>query len=79
VSHSIEVIPAVAAYFGADVSPVIEQEYRVSRGWVVTGFNKRVSRAWLRKLRREGVTSVALRHGARLADFTVTELLSSGF
>ena len=77
-SHSIEPIPVVAQYFDdPQAKPVIEQEYVPGRGWRDTGYNKRVSKAWLRKLRQEGVTSVALEYGGRVADFRVDELLAS--
>lgn len=71
--------------------PIIEQEFRLSnpdralpdlgygrRQWVTTGYRKRVSISWLRKLRAQGVTHVALRHGSRLADFSVAELIRGG-
>lgn len=62
-------------YGGRPDHPVIIQEFRPGRGWITTGFRKRVSGAWLRKLRREGVTHVALAAQGRRADFTVAELL----
>lgn len=83
VSGHQAIVPEVArAYFeryvpygGRPDHPVIIQEFRPGRGWITTGFRKRVSGAWLRKLRREGVTHVALAAQGRRADFTVAELL----
>lgn len=77
-SHSIAPIPVVETYFSQPgATPVIEQEFYPGVGWVTQRYQKRVSKAWLLKLRRAGVTSVALRLNGRLADFTVTELLRS--
>jgi hypothetical protein len=74
-------VPAAAAtYFGISTRPyfhehpIVEQEFRPGRGWRTTGFRKRVSPSWVRKLRAAGVTHVALRHAGRLADFRVEEL-----
>lgn len=60
-------------------APTVAQVfYPDGRGWVPQrGYTKRVSASWLRKLRREGATAVALRCGARVADFTITEALST--
>jgi hypothetical protein len=75
-SRTTQPIPLVSDYFGDSDAPIITAEFRPGRGWVRTSFKKRVSRAWLRKLRAEGVTHVALtaREG-RTADFAVAELL----
>lgn len=81
-SGQAEVPSVVAAYFGpmddcrAD-HPVVAQKYVPGRGWVsCAGYRKRVSRSWVRKLRREeGVTHVALQRGRRIADFSVAEAL----
>lgn len=56
--------------------PVVAQTFAPGRGWKTTSYRKRVSASWLRKLRAEGVTAVGLRSGARLADFTIDEVLS---
>lgn len=58
-----------------DEHPIITRVYRPERGWVLTGYRKRVSGAWVRKLRAEGVASVELTAGGRRADFTIAELL----
>lgn len=78
-SRKIKSIPALAEYFGTTESPVIRAEFRPDAGWYYTGWNKRVSASWLRKLRAEGVTgvSVAMRDEQRAADFSITELLAS--
>lgn len=75
-THQATVPPAAARYFGREAEhPIVEQEFRPGRGWVTTGYRKRVSGAWIRKRRAAGVAHVALRSGARLADFRVEELL----
>lgn len=74
-SNAIQPIPVVTSYFGEVCAPLIGQTFTPGRGWRRYTFNKRVSRAWVRKLKDEGVTSVALAHAGRLADFTVAELL----
>lgn len=71
----------VAKYFGPDSKtrqghPIITQVFTPGKGWKRTGFNKKVSVSWLKKLRREdGVTSVSLTCNGRTADFTVRELV----
>jgi len=74
-SYSIQPIPLVASYFGEPCAPVIAQTFKPGQGWKRYTFAKRVSRSWVRKLKAQGITSVALAHNGRLADFTVTELL----
>jgi hypothetical protein len=70
---------AMLSDYCGDGNPVIVETFTPGRGWVRAGWRKRVSRSWLRKLRREqGVTEVALDVGGRVADFRVSELLSSG-
>lgn len=68
----------IQQYFGSRADwPVIEQEFHPDQGWVSRPrWRKKVTQSWLRKLRREGVTLVALRSGARSADFGVSELLA---
>lgn len=66
-------IKMLADYCG-DGNPVIVEEF--NRRWCRTGFRKRASRSWLRKLRREGATHVAVDVGGRVADFSIAELLS---
>lgn len=73
--------------------PIVEQEYRseprgirtrqglvtIPAGWKTIGnYRKRISVAWATKLKREGVTRVALRCGGRLADFSVDEIIRGG-
>jgi hypothetical protein len=84
-----QVPPAVAAYFGTDAygfplgegiaanrrHPIIVQHFTPEKGWKRHPIRKRVSVSWLRKLRAEGVTDVALSSGGRTADFRVAELL----
>lgn len=72
----------VAEYFGPESTtreghPIITQVFTAEKGWKRTGFNKKVSRSWLDKLRAEGVTSVSLTSNGRTADFTVRELLAT--
>lgn len=76
-------VPAIAAsYFGISrthgdpaVHPVIEQVFTDGRGWRRLGYRKRVSLNAARQLRKDGVSSVSLRCGARLADFRIQELV----
>jgi hypothetical protein len=83
VSHQAQVPILVAAYFGGHYDggfaytrhPIITQEFHPGRGWVTTNYRKRVSVAWLRKLKAQGVTGVALTCDGRRADFTITEIL----
>ena len=77
-SHSIEPIPAVARYFGdSEATPIVTAEFTPGRGWRTTGYAKRISGAWARKLRSEGVTHVSLTEGGRSADFSIEEILRS--
>jgi len=89
-SRSAEVPAAVTrAYPGLDHRPIIaEVVHPDGRGWLtlrgrtlevdrlVKGtYRKRISRSYARKLRRDGVTAVALDlGGGRVADFTTAEL-----
>lgn len=76
-SRQIQPIPFIVEYFGSTESPIVTQEYRPGKGWVRTNFRKRISASWARKLKGEGVTSVALTLGERTADFQIEELLNS--
>jgi len=74
-------VPTVAAdYFGLPPLPdrhnrvTIAATFTPGRGWVRYPGRKRVSGSWVRKLRREGVTDLALAYGGRVADFTAREL-----
>jgi hypothetical protein len=80
----VKPVPALAEYIGARSSeaglnvgnPIIVQEFVPGRGWQDTGWRKRASVSWLRKLRREGVTSVGVyTPWGSVADFAVAELL----
>lgn len=75
-----QVPPPVKRYFAHDEHPIIIQEFTPGKGWVRTNFKKRVSRSWVRKLKAQGVTAVALngkdKNGQEVvADFTVKEIL----
>lgn len=77
-SRAIRPIPIAESYFGSGSdTPIIAQEFRRGNGWVRQTHRKKVSAAWLRKLRREGVTHVALTTEGRTADFSIEELLGS--
>jgi|SRR5882724_12289142 len=80
-THRSQVPALVAAYFGISIlgidgHPLITSEFRPSWGWGRSQTAHRVSVSWLRKLRAEGVTSVALRLDGRVADFTIAEILA---
>ncbi len=76
-SHSLQPIRIVVDYFADPRAvPIIVQQFTPDKGWTRYAFRKRVSRAWARKLSREGITSVALEHDGRIADFRIAELLS---
>lgn len=70
--------PVAAAYFGPTdkhTHPIIRQVFNPAVGWKQYPIRKRVSGSWVRGLKAEGVTHVALESGGRLADFSVRELL----
>ncbi len=75
--HAMRPLRVPLDYCG-DGNPVIAQEFRPGRGWRRAGWRKRASASWLAKLRREGITDVALDVGGRVADFTINELLRGG-
>lgn len=81
-SHSSSVPPKAATYFGIATRPpyaehpTIEQVFRDTSGWARYPITKRVSLSAVRRLRKEGVSSIALRYGARVADFRIIELAS---
>jgi hypothetical protein len=62
------------------IQPVVRQEFHPDRGWTSYHMRKRITRSWVRKLRQQGVTTVALLLGTgaggrpRVADFRLTEL-----
>lgn len=75
--HQASVPRVAASYFGHTdyrSHPTIAQVFRPGKGWVRYNHVKRVSGSEVRRLRAAGVTAVALRSGARLADFTIEEL-----
>jgi hypothetical protein len=72
--RSIKDIPQVRRYFGTGAA-IVAQEFSPGKGWISRRYRKRVSFSWLRKLRNEGVTHVALSADGRVADFGVDELL----
>lgn len=77
-SHSIAPIPLITAYFGDErAAPIVTAEYRPTTGWHTTGYAKRISHAWARKLLTEGVTFVQLTFADRAADFSLAEILRS--
>ena len=72
-------VPARAAtFFGTRTHPVIAEVFTPAKGWKRHPLRaKRVSRSELLRLRREGALAVALSADGRVADFTITELLST--
>lgn len=62
------------------IHPVVREEFHPARGWTTYRMRKRITRSWVRKLRQQGVTTVALLLGTgangrpRVADFRLTEL-----
>ncbi len=73
-SNHLQTIPAVAAYFGSAAQPIVAQEFHPTKGWQHQTYRKRISRSWARKLRRAGISHVALDLDGRLADFSTAEL-----
>jgi hypothetical protein len=78
--YQAQVPGLVEEYFAAKPSgmtdhPLIAGTFTPGRGWQCTGFRKRVSCAWLRKLKARGVTSVSLTCGGYQADFTIAEII----
>lgn len=67
----------VYAYFGPR-RVVVAETFTPSVGWEVwPRYRKGVTLSWARKLRRQGVTVVALTDGTRTADFPLPELLAT--
>jgi hypothetical protein len=75
--HSIQPIPIIDAYFGSMEIPIIVAEFIPEHGWVRQSYRKRISLAWARRLRGEGVTHVTLACVGREADFSLDEIISS--
>jgi len=58
---------------------IVSQTFTPGAGWQSwPRFRKTMTWSWARKLRRDGVTAVALSDGRRVADFTLAELLRGG-
>lgn len=80
-SRQAQVPALVAEYFGCGTlppyaeHPLIGQVFRPEVGWRRYTFRKRVSLTWLRKLRAQGATSVAIDYHGRRADFTIAEII----
>jgi hypothetical protein len=90
-SHQAQTPAAVTrAYPGLTEHPIIAEVFHTDgRGWrtlrgytpdvdrlVRGGYRKRITVAYARKLRREGVAAVAVNvGGGRIADFTIRELV----
>lgn len=81
-------VPAkIAEYFGISTSPayadfpVIAQTFRPvapgrrNAGWKRYAGTKRVSVSWVRKLKAQGVTAIAVAYNGRTADFSVDEII----
>ena len=83
-THQAQVPRVAREYFewrlGLDVTsfenhPVIREVFTPGKGWRLHPTRKRVSGAWVRKLRREqGVTAIQLESHGVLADFNAKEL-----
>lgn len=77
-THQAQVPGLIADYFGEaarDEHPVIAEQFTPGKGWKRSPIRKRVSVSWLRKIKREGVTSVAVTCAGRRADFTIAEVI----
>lgn len=75
-AHNSQPIPILVKYFAtSEELPIITQEFTPGKGWKITGFNKHVTRSWLRKLRAQGITHVSLALNGRTPDFSIAELL----
>jgi hypothetical protein len=83
-------VPAMIAdyfrdYFPAEAThPIITQAFHPDRGWKYYPINKRVSVSWLRKMRAEGYTAIAVSDGResgtarnvrRVVDFRIDSVL----
>lgn len=67
----------VYSYFQAGRVTVAET-FTPDEGWRAwVRYRKGITHSWARKLRRAGVTAVALTDGHRTADFSLSELLSA--
>jgi hypothetical protein len=78
-NHAAQVPGLIADYFhinpnGSDGHPVIAEQFRPGHGWTSYPIRKRVTLAWLRKMKAEGATTITVRHDARVADFTIAEV-----
>ena len=68
----------VFEYFRTGTRITITQTFTPGTGWQDwTRYRKGITASWARKLRKAGVTAVALTDGRRVADFTLVELLGA--
>ena len=82
-SHQAQEPTAVAAYFAnvpgscgmSREHARIAAVFVPSKGWTTYPMHKRISPSWAKKMRREGITSVALKSEGRMADFQIAELV----
>ena len=80
--HDAKVPRAAADYFGLDTEwphrdnhPTVVEAFYPGKGWRRTPYNRKyVSGNYLRTLRAEGATFVALRQRYRTADFDIREV-----
>lgn len=76
ISHRSQVPATAATYFGTFAPhPTVAQVFHPAKGWMDYPGRKYISASHARKLRQEGITSIALRSGNRVADFNITELV----
>lgn len=69
------------AVLDSEAHPVIYQTFTPGKGWTRYPGRKRVSCSWVRKLRREGVTCIAVVSPYwpnRVVDVTVAAVLKGG-
>lgn len=74
----MEPIAKLVRYFDGDGNPIIVQTVKPGKGWTRFGMRKRASFAFIRRLKRAGVTHVALAPAGSpwwIADFATAELL----
>lgn len=83
-SHQAQVPRTVADHFGSrydgsyGTHPIIAQAFKPGLGWKRYPIRKRVSCAWLRKMKAAGFTHVGLAingDGHRVADFEIDSVL----
>lgn len=82
-SHQAQEPQAVSQYFSKVPGSCgmsreharIAAVFTPGRGWTTYPMHKRISPSWAKKMRREGVTCVALKAEGRVADFLIEELV----